>query len=58
MKREEFKQKLERILEELIKTHDDEKACCDAHVLTLLFLKELGYKEEAELLSKIGLFYG
>lgn len=58
MKREDFKQRLLDIVKEVEKTKDDEKAYSDANELTIQFLKELGYVEEAEILENIGFFYG
>lgn len=58
MKREEFKQGLINIVKELEKTKDDEKAYSESNELTIQFLKELGYVEEAEILENIGCFYG
>lgn len=36
----------------------DEMAYSEANELTIQFLKELGYVEEAEILENIGFFYG
>ena len=58
MKREDFKQGLINIVKELEKTKDDEKAYSEANELTIQFLKELEYVEEAEILENIGVFYG
>ena len=46
------------VVKELEKTKDDEKAYSEANELTIQFLKELGYVEEAEILENIGVFYG